>query len=131
MDGAVIGQMGTPDMRLPILYALFYPNRKTLYAETLDLFKIGSLTFEKPDLETFYGLSLAYDAMDAGGNIPTVFNAANEKAVSMFLKNKIRFIEIPEIVSEAMTNIDFIENPSINQVLETEHLTHEFIQKRW
>ena len=131
MDGAVIGQMGTPDMRLPILYALFYPNRKTLYAETLDLFKVGTLTFEKPDLETFYGLSLAYDAMDAGGNVPTVFNAANERAVAKFLKNKIKFIEIPEIVSEAMINVDFIENPTIDQVLETEKLTYEFIESRW
>ena len=131
MDGAVIGQMGTPDMRLPILYALYYPNRKTLYAEPLDLFKVGTLTFEKPDLETFYGLSLAYDAMDAGGNVPTVFNAANERAVAKFLKNKIKFIEIPEIVSEAMINVDFIENPTIDQVLETEKLTYEFIESRW
>ena len=131
MDGAVIGQMGTPDMRLPILYALFYPNRKTLYAESLDLFKVGTLTFEKPDLETFYGLSLAYDAMEAGGNVPTVFNAANERAVAKFLNNKIKFIEIPEIVSEAMINVEFMENPSIEQVLETEKLTYEFIESRW
>ncbi len=131
MDGAVIGQMGTPDMRLPILYALFYPDRKTLYAEPLDLFKVGTLTFEKPDMETFYGLSLAYDAMDAGGNVPTVFNAANEKAVSLFLNNKIKFLEIPEIVSESMINVDYIENPSIEQVLATEQMTYEYIQSRW
>lgn len=131
MDGAVIGQMGTPDMRLPILYALFYPKRKTLYAEPLDLFKVGTLTFEKPDMETFFGLSLAYDAMDAGGNVPTVFNAANEKAVAMFLKNKIKFLEIPEIVSEAMINVDFIDNPTIQQVLETEQMTYDFIESRW
>ncbi len=131
MDGAIIGQMGTPDMRLPILYALFYPNRKTLYAEPLDLFKVGTLTFEKPDLETFYGLSLAYDAMDAGGNVPTVFNAANERAVAKFLHNKIKFLEIPEIVSEAMMNVDFISNPTIEQVLETEQMTYDFIESRW
>ena len=131
MDGAVIGQMGTPDMRLPILYAMFYPNRKTLYAEPLDLFKVGTLTFEKPDMETFYGLSLAYDAMDAGGNVPTVFNAANERAVAKFLNNKIKFLEIPEIVSEAMINIDFIQNPTIEQVLETEQMTYDFIESRW
>ncbi len=131
MDGAVIGQMGTPDMRLPILYALFYPNRKTLYAEPLDLFKVGTLTFEKPDLETFYGLSLAYDAMDAGGNVPTVFNAANERAVAKFLDNKIKFLEIPEIVSESMINVDFIQNPTIEQVLETEQMTYDFIESRW
>ena len=131
MDGAVIGQMGTPDMRLPILYALFYPNRKTLYAEPLDLFKVGTLTFEKPDMETFYGLSLAYDAMEAGGNVPTIFNAANERAVAKFLNNKIKFIEIPEIVSESMINVDFMENPSIEQVLETERMTYDFIESRW
>ncbi len=131
MDGAVIGQMGTPDMRLPILYALFYPNRKTLYAEPLDLFKVGTLTFEKPDMETFYGLSLAYDAMDAGGNVPTVFNAANERAVAKFLQNKIKFLEIPEIVSESMINVDFIENPTIEQVFETEKMTYDFIESRW
>ena len=131
MDGAVIGQMGTPDMRLPILYAMFYPNRKTLYAEPLDIFKVGTLTFEKPDMETFYGLSLAYDAMDAGGNVPTVFNAANERAVAKFLNNKIKFLEIPEIVSEAMINIDFIQDPTIEQVLETEQMTYDFIESRW
>lgn len=131
MDGAVIGQMGTPDMRLPILYALFYPNRKTLYAEPLDIFKVGTLTFERPDLETFYGLQLAYDAMTAGGNVPTVFNAANERAVAKFLKNKIKFLEIPEIVSEAMINVDFIDNPTIEQVLATEQMTYDFIESRW
>ncbi|SDH38695.1 1-deoxy-D-xylulose 5-phosphate reductoisomerase [Pseudobutyrivibrio sp. 49] len=131
MDGAVIGQMGTPDMRLPILYALFYPNRKTLYSEPLDLFKVGTLTFERPDMETFYGLALAYDAMDAGGNVPTVFNAANERAVAKFLKNKIKFLEIPEIVSEAMINVDFIQNPTIEQVLETEQMTYDYIESRW
>ncbi|MBR4706663.1 MAG: 1-deoxy-D-xylulose-5-phosphate reductoisomerase [Pseudobutyrivibrio sp.] len=131
MDGAVIGQMGTPDMRLPILYALFYPNRKTLYAEPLDIFKVGTLTFERPDLETFYGLQLAYDAMSAGGNVPTVFNAANERAVAKFLKNKIKFLEIPEIVSEAMINVDFIDNPTIEQVLATEQMTYDFIESRW
>ena len=131
MDGAVIGQMGTPDMRLPILYALFYPNRKTLYAEPLDIFKVGTLTFERPDLETFYGLQLAYDAMSAGGNVPTVFNAANERAVAKFLNNKIKFLEIPEIVSEAMINVDFIDNPTIEQVLATEQMTYDFIESRW
>ena len=131
MDGAVIGQMGVPDMRLPILYALFYPDRRTLYADTLDLFKIGTLTFERPDMETFYGLQLAYDAMSVGGNMPTVFNAANERAVSKFLQNKIKFVEIPEIVSESMINVDLIENPSIEQVLSTEKATYEFIESRW
>ncbi|MCF0130997.1 MAG: 1-deoxy-D-xylulose-5-phosphate reductoisomerase [Pseudobutyrivibrio sp.] len=130
-DGAIIGQMGTPDMKLPILYALFYPDRKTLYSESLDLFKVGTLTFERPDFETFYGLQLAFDAMSAGGNVPTVYNAANEKAVSLFLNNKISFVEIPEIVSESMIEIDYIDNPTIEQVLETEKMTYDFIESRW
>ncbi len=130
-DGAVIGQMGTPDMRLPILYALFYPNRRTLFADSLDLFKVSTLTFERPDMETFYGLQLAYDAMSVGGNMPTVFNAANEKAVSLFLHNKIKFLDIPAIVSEAMVGVDLIANPSIEDVLATEKMTYEFIESRW
>ena len=130
-DGAVIGQMGTPDMKLPILYALFYPDRKTLYSEPLDLFKIGTLTFERPDFETFFGLQLAFDAMSAGGNVPTIYNAANEKAVAMFLNKKISFVEIPEIVSEAMVEVDYIKNPSIEQVLETEQATYDFIEGRF
>ncbi len=131
MDGAVIGQMGTPDMRLPILYALFYPKRRTLYAEELDLFSVGSLTFEKPDMETFFGLSLAYDAADAGGNMPTVFNAANEKAVAMFLKGSIKFLEIPEIIAESMQEVYYDENPSLEGILNTEKETYEFIESRW
>lgn len=131
MDGAVIGQMGTPDMRLPILYALFYPNRRTLYAEELDLFSIGTLTFERPDMETFFGLSLAYDAADAGGNMPTVFNAANEKAVAMFLDNKIKFLEIPEIIAESMQEVYYQEKPSLEEILNTEKATYEFIESRW
>lgn len=130
-DGAVIGQMGTPDMRLPILYALFYPNRRTLYAEELNLFSVGTLTFERPDMETFYGLSLAYDAAEAGGNVPTVFNAANERAVAKFLDKKIKFTEIPEIITMAMQEIYYVENPTLEQVLDTEKATYEFIESRW
>ena len=130
-DGALIGQMGTPDMRLPILYALFYPNRRMLYAEELDLFKIGSLTFERPDRETFYGLSLAYDALDAGGNVPTVFNAANERAVAKFLDGKISFIEIPEIIAASMEEIYYKEDPTLEEILDTEAATYEYIESRW
>ncbi len=130
-DGAVIGQMGTPDMRLPILYALFYPDRKTLYADKLDLFAVGSLTFERPDMETFYGLSLAYDALDAAGNVPTVFNAANERAVAKFLDKKISFLQIPEIISCAMQEIYYKENPTLEEILETEQATYEYIEGRW
>ena len=130
-DGAVIGQMGTPDMRLPILYALFYPERRMLYAVELDLFSIGNLTFERPDRETFYGLSLAYDALDAGGNVPTVYNAANERAVAKFLDGKISFIQIPEIIASSMEEVYYKENPTLEEILDTEATTYEYIESRW
>lgn len=130
-DGAVIGQMGTPDMRLPILYALFYPERRMLYAEELDLFVIGNLTFERPDRETFYGLSLAYDALDAGGNVPTVYNAANERAVAKFLDGKISFVQIPEIIASSMEEVYYKENPTLEEILDTEATTYEYIESRW
>ena len=131
MDGAIIGQMGTPDMRLPILYALFYPERRTLYAEELDLFSVGTMTFERPDMETFFGLSLAYDAADAGGNVPTIYNAANEKAVAMFLDGRISYVEIPEIIASSMMEVFYKENPTLEEILETEKATYEFIESRW
>ncbi|MBQ2089674.1 MAG: 1-deoxy-D-xylulose-5-phosphate reductoisomerase, partial [Lachnospiraceae bacterium] len=111
-DGAVIGQMGTPDMRIPISYALFYPNRKPIKSDYLDLFEVGQMTFEKPDLNAFKGLALAYKAMEQGGNIPTVLNAANEKAVAKFLNNEIRYVQIPEIIADCMENISYINNPN-------------------
>ena len=94
-------------------------------------FSVGTLTFEKPDLETFYGLALAYDAMRAGGNVPTVFNAANERAVAKFLDGKIRFLEIPEMISEAMTEVDYIAHPGLEEILSTEQATYEYIESRW
>ncbi len=128
-DGAIMGQMGTPDMRLPILYALYYPKRRPLSGERLDLFSIGHMDFEEPDLETFFGLQLAFDAMDAGGNIPTVYNAANERAVAMFLDEKISFLRIPEIISECMTEIGYVEDPTLDDILATEQETYEFINR--
>ena len=130
-DGAVIAQLGTPDMRLPIQYALYYPNRRPLSGKRLDFYELSNLTFEKPDTETFEGLSLAMSAMRRGGNMPTVFNAANEKAVALFLDKKIRFLEITEIISESMNQIAYRENPDITQILETEQATYEFIESRW
>lgn len=130
-DGAVIAQLGTPDMRLPIQYALYYPHRRELSGKRLDFYELSNLTFEKPDMETFEGLSLAMKAMKKGGNMPTVFNAANEKAVALFLDKQIRFLEITEIISESMNQIDYQENPNITQVLETEQATYEFIESRW
>lgn len=130
-DGAVIAQMGTPDMRLPIQYALYYPNRPTLSGNRLDLFQLQNLTFEAPDLENFQGLSLAYQAMERGGNIPTVFNAANERAVELFLNRKISYLEITDIIQAAMEHSSFVEQPNLEQILETEQEAYDFIKSRW
>ena len=130
-DGAVIAQLGTPDMRLPIQYALYYPKRRPLSGRRLDFFELADLTFEKPDLETFPGLQLAFDAMRRGGNIPTAFNAANECAVDRFLNGKINFLDIPEIIEAYMENCRFLENPSVDEILDTEKAAYEFIESRW
>ena len=130
-DGAVIAQLGTPDMRLPIQYALYYPKRKHLSGKRLDLFALRDITFERPDTDTFRGLSLAYDAARRGGNIPTVFNAANEKAVAMFLDRKIAYPEITEMIEAAMEEVSYIAHPDLEQILETEQATYEYIGGRW
>ena len=130
-DHAVIAQLGTPDMRLPIQYALFYPERKPLQSEALDLFKLHTMTFEEPDLGTFRGLALAYEAARRGGSMPTALNAANEKAVAMFLDRKIRFLDIPEIISECMAAHQWIDHPSLEDILETEQWTYRYIESRW
>ncbi len=119
-DGAVIGQMGTPDMKLPINYALFYPDRMPMKSEKLDLFKTGALTFEKPDTDTFRGLALAYDAANAGGTMPTVFNAANEEAVARFLDHKIGFLDIYDEIEKAMNAHKVIADPTVAQILDAE-----------
>ncbi len=129
-DGAVIAQLGTPDMRLPIQYALYYPERRNLSGKRLDLFEIGSLTFEKPDTDTFRGLYLAYEAMKKGGNIPTAYNAANEKAVSLFLDRKITYPMITELIEACMDDAQFIENPDVDEILGTEAAAYEFIEKK-
>ena len=130
-DGAVIAQLGTPDMRLPIQYALYYPERRPLSGKRLDLFSLGNMTFEEPDVETFKGLKLAYEAMTRGGNIPVAYNAANEKAVSLFLNRQIRYLEITDIIEETMKQTGFIANPTLEQILETEQEAYEFISSRW
>lgn len=130
-DGAVIAQLGTPDMRLPIQYALYYPDRRTLSGKRLDLFALHELTFEKPDTDTFKGLSLAFDAMRRGGNIPTVFNAANEKAVALFLDRKISYLQITDMIEDAMAHSTFISHPDVDDILETEQETYRFIGDRW
>ena len=131
VDGAVIAQLGIPDMKLPIQYALFYPDRLPMNQEKLDFYKLSQISFEKPDLETFDGLRLAYEAFRVGGSMPTVYNAANEKSVSLFLNRKIKFLEIAEIIEYAMHEIPVILNPSVSQILEKEQSCYELIESRW
>ena len=130
-DGAVIAQLGTPDMRLPIQYALYYPERRNLSGKRLDFYELGNLTFEKPDLETFQGLALAMKAMERGGNQPTVFNAANERAVAMFLNREIGFWDITEIIARVMEEVRFIDHPNLDEILKTEQEVYELIESRW
>ena len=128
-DTAVIAQLGCPDMRLPIQYALFYPDRRFLDAKKLDFFEMKSLTFEKPDMDTFKGLKFAMEAAEFGGSMPTVFNASNEEAVAMFLNKKIGFLDIYRIIEESMNRHTIISNPDIDTVLSVERDTREFIRK--
>ncbi len=130
VDGAVMAQLGTPDMKLPIQYALYYPQRRYLPGERLDFLSLGKLDFEKPDMDTFYGLKLAYEAGRAGGSLPTVFNAANELAVRMFLNREIKFLEIVEIIEDCMKAHQNIENPSLQQILDVETATYDRIRSR-
>lgn len=131
VDGAVLAQMGTPDMKLPIQYALYYPERRYLPGERLDFGKLKEITFEEPDMDTFLGLPLAMKASRIGGSMPTVFNAANEWAVAKFLKRKIGFLDIYRIIEEAMEHHAFVENPALEQILEAEAKTYEWIEGRW
>lgn len=130
VDGAVIAQLGLPDMKLPIQYALFYPDRLPMNTEGIDFFQLGQVSFEKPDLETFQGLKLAYEAFEKGGSMPTVFNAANEKAVSLFLHEKIRFLDIADIIAETMSRHQVIAHPDVEQILMTEQWCYEQIAER-
>lgn len=127
VDGGIMAQLGTPDMKLPIQYALFYPDRRPMCGKRVDFFELGQLTFEAPDMETFTGLKLALQAARTQGSIPTVFNAANERAVALFLDKKIRFLQIPEIIGMSMEHHHNIENPTVEQILETEQETYEYI----
>ena len=129
-DGAVLAQLGTPDMKLPIQYALYYPERRDLPGDRLDFWKLRSITFEQPDMDTFYGLKLAYIAGRRGGSLPTVFNAANELAVRQFLNRQITFLEITEIIEDCIRAHKVIEHPTLEQILETEAATYERINSR-
>ena len=128
VDGAVIAQLGMPDMKLPIQYALFYPERRPMAGERVDFFKLGQITFERPDTEVFTGLKLGMQAARTGGSMPTVFNAANEKAVAMFLNHSIGFLEIPELIEKCMNHHRVIENPNVNEILQAEAETYEYIE---
>lgn len=126
-DGGIMAQLGMPDMKLPIQYALFYPDRRPMEGRRVDFYDLGSITFEKPDMETFKGLAMAYDAVRCGGSMPTVFNAANEKAVSLFLDRKIKFLEIYDLIQGAMEHHKVIKNPTVDEILEAEAESYEYI----
>jgi len=129
VDGSIIAQLGVPDMKLPIQYALFYPERRPLTAgERVDFTQLSQLTFEVPDMDTFFGLRLAYEAGRCGGSMPTVYNAANEWAVAEFLKGKIEFLMIPTLIEKAMQQHKMIANPSLKEILNIEQVTYDFVR---
>ena len=130
-DGAVMAQLGTPDMRLPIQYALYYPERRYLDGERLDFHKLKEITFEDPDMETFLGLPMAMDAARKGGSMPTVFNAANELAVKKFLQEKIGFLDIYDIIAQSMERHHVIADPDLEEILAVEDETYKWIESRW
>ena len=131
VDGAVMAQLGTPDMKLPIQYALYYPHRRYLPGERLDFKTLTEITFEEPDMETFLGLPMAMEASRRGGSMPTVFNAANERAVAKFLHGQIGFLDIYRSIREAMDRHQVIEHPCLEEILETEAKTYEWMESRW
>ena len=127
VDGGIMAQLGMPDMKLPIQYALFYPDRRPMDGRRVDFFALKIISFEEPDVKTFRGLQLAYDAIAAGGSMPTVFNAANEKAVGLFLDKKIRFLAIYDLIQGAMEQHKVIANPTVEEILEAEAQAHAYI----
>ncbi|MBS5956829.1 1-deoxy-D-xylulose-5-phosphate reductoisomerase [Lacrimispora xylanolytica] len=130
-DGAVMAQLGTPDMKLPIQYALYYPERRFLPGERLDFWSLKEIVFEKPDMVNFPGLSLAYQAGRRGGTLPTVFNAANERAVEKFLNREISYLSITDMIEGAMNGHTVKENPTVEEILEAENAAYEYIESRW
>lgn len=129
VDGGIMAQLGTPDMKLPIQYALFYPDRRTLDGKRVNFFDIANITFFKPDRDKFKGFDLAFRAGKTGGSLPTIYNAANELAVSKFLNEEIRFLDIPELIEAAMNNHKVIDNPSLEQILESEKEAYESVNR--
>ena len=131
VDGGIMAQLGTPDMRLPIQYAIYYPHRRPLPGERLDFGALKQITFEEPDFENFRGLALAFEALKTGGSMTTVYNAANELAVSRFLNREIGFLDITAMIEDSMKAHKVIENPGIEQILRTERETYEYLNSRW
>ena len=131
VDGGIMAQLGTPDMRLPIQYAIYYPHRRPLPGERLDFGVLKQITFEEPDFENFRGLALAFEALKTGGSMTTVYNAANELAVSRFLNREIGFLDITAMIEDSMKAHEVIENPDIEQILRTERETYEYLNSRW
>lgn len=129
-DGGIMAQLGTADMKLPIQYALFYPDRRFLPGKRLDFYELSGITFEKPDTDTFRGLLLGYRAGETGGSMPTVYNAANEMAVSLFLDEKIGYLKITELIEECMEAHKLIVNPSVEEILQTEQWTYNYIKQK-
>lgn len=127
VDGSIIAQLGCPDMRIPIQYALYYPERKPMRGERLDFAKLAGITFEAPDMDNFRGLKIAFEAGRKGGNAPTVFNAANEYAVAEFLNGKCSFLEITDMIEKAMSRIQYIDNPNVDEILSTEKAVYELL----
>ncbi len=130
-DGGIMAQLGTPDMRLPIQYALYYPHRRYLDGDRLDFAKLGQITFEEPDMETFLGLPMAIQAAREGGSMPTVFNAANELAVRKFLHEEIGFLDIYDIIGQSMERHKKQEAPDLDEILAVENETYQWIESRW
>ena len=130
-DGAVMAQLGTPDMKLPIQYALYYPHRRFLPGKRLDFWTLNEISFEKPDFENFKALGLAYEAGKIGGTMPTVFNAANEYAVNEFLNRRISYLEIVDMIEKAMETHKIVESPNVEAILETEVWTYEFLRREF
>ena len=129
-DGAVMAQLGTPDMRLPIQYAMMYPARAPLSGDRLDFYSLRELTFEEPDNTVLLGLPLAYEALSRGGNVPTIYNAANEMANRLFRERRIGFLSIYEIIQAAMEGVGYRNDPSLADILQTEKETYELIEQR-
>ena len=130
-DGAVMAQLGTPDMKLPIQYALYYPERRFLAGERLDFAQLASISFEVPDMETFLGLPMAMEAAKKGGSMPTVFNAANERAVAKFLRREIRFLDIYDIIRQSMDQHSVVKYPDLDTILNIEEEIYQWIESRW